>query len=150
MARKVIKEFTYYALIKEAIYNSLSKQATTSEIFAYVRAKHPTIFKNSNSMTWMGNIRQLLSKHPEFQKLEKKNGSKLHYWIHKPIEVIEEEENRLNKCLLDYPKDQNGNDTYSNYDQYGYYWIDYWDSSTMNNSNPLENWYKGNRTDKKY
>jgi Forkhead domain len=101
MARhnKVSKDFTYYSIIKEAIKNYPYERATSQQIFNYITTKHPELFKSSNSMTWKGNIRQLLSKSPEFVKLKKDDDSKLHYWTHKPLDQIRAEENELNNCL---------------------------------------------------
>lgn len=96
---KVHKNFTYYAIIKEAIESYPHCQATSAEIFSYVMVKHPTLFRMSNSMTWKGNIRQLLSKHPEFVKLRKDGESKLHLWTHRTMADIEAEESRLQSCL---------------------------------------------------
>ncbi|KAM0680492.1 Forkhead box protein P2 [Glugoides intestinalis] len=93
---KVLKDFTYYSLIKEAIYSTENMQATSSEIFTYFVLKYQDLFKQSNSMTWKGNIRQVLSKNPEFVKLKKHGNTKEHYWTHRPVEEIEEKENRKN------------------------------------------------------
>ncbi|KAF7678006.1 Forkhead transcription factor HCM1 [Astathelohania contejeani] len=90
---RVIKDFTYSSIIKEAISSSESGKATSAEIFTYITNKHPNLFKQSNSMTWKGNIRQLLSKSPEFVKLKKDQSSKLHYWKYIPYEDLFEQEN---------------------------------------------------------
>lgn len=92
---KVLKDFTYYSLIKEAIYSTENMQATSSEIFTYFVIKYPDLFRPSNAMTWKGNIRQVLSKNPEFVKLKKHGNNKEHYWTHRPAEEILERENRL-------------------------------------------------------
>lgn len=92
---RVNKDFTYSSIIKEAILASKDHKATSSQIFVYIVNKHPTLFKESNSMTWKGNIRQLLSKNPEFVKLKKDPKTKLHHWKYVPIEIIEEKENEL-------------------------------------------------------
>ncbi|WUR04260.1 forkhead-box domain-containing protein [Vairimorpha necatrix] len=89
---RVCKNFTYYSIIKEAILSEKGKKATSSQIFAYITNKHPLLFRESNSMTWKGNIRQLLSKNPEFVKLQKDEISKLHYWKFVPLEEIIENE----------------------------------------------------------
>lgn len=93
---KVLKDFTYYSLIKEAIYSTENMQATSSEIFTYFILKYPDLFIQANSMTWKGNIRQVLSKNPEFVKLKKHGNTKEHYWTHRPVEEIEEKENKMN------------------------------------------------------
>ncbi|KAF9763497.1 Forkhead transcription factor HCM1 [Nosema granulosis] len=97
MVRKlrVCKDFTYASIIKEAILLSKDQKATSSQIFTYMVNKHPTMFKESNSMTWKGNIRQLLSKNPEFVKLKKDPKTKLHNWKYVPIEEIEKKETEL-------------------------------------------------------
>lgn len=92
---KVCKDFTYASIIREAILSSKDQKATSSQIFVYIVNKHPTMFKESNSMTWKGNIRQLLSKNPEFVKLKKDEKSKLHYWKYVPIEDLMEKENEM-------------------------------------------------------
>lgn len=112
---KVLKDFTYYALIKEAIYSTKDMQATASEIFDYFVLRFPELFTPLNSMTWKGNIRQVLSKNPEFIKRSKSGNSKQHYWSHRPIEVLMAEkckkimnsenintysENSINKVIL--------------------------------------------------
>lgn len=91
---KVLKDFTYYSLIKEAIYSTRSMQATASEIFDYFILRYPTLFMASNSMTWKGNIRQSLSKNPEFIKMHKNGSTKEHFWSHRPMEVLKEEERK--------------------------------------------------------
>lgn len=120
---KVCKDFTYYSIIKEAIRSYPLERATSQQIFNYVTAKHPDLFKNSNSMTWKGNIRQLLSKCPEFIKMRKDQDSKLHFWSFKPIDQIRKEENELNTCLtnpfkINYPEE----DLY----RYGQYYYNYY------------------------
>ncbi|KAL6120275.1 hypothetical protein NUSPORA_03022 [Nucleospora cyclopteri] len=98
---RIPKNFTYYSIIVEAIYSYSERKATALQIFNYVVAKHPDIFTTSNSMTWKGNIRQLLSKNPEFVKLKRNENSKMNLWTHKPLYIIKQEENRLNECLMD-------------------------------------------------
>lgn len=93
---RVCKNFTYYSIIKEAILAQKGQKATSTQIFNYITNKHPHLFKQSNSMTWKGNIRQLLSKNPEFVKLQKDEISKLHYWRFVPIEEIIENEKEMN------------------------------------------------------
>lgn len=105
---KLLKEFTYYSLIKEAIYATPSMLVTSNDIFKYFVSKYPDLFRLSNSMTWKGNVRQVLSRNPEFIKVRKKNYSNLHFWTHKPIEVLIEEEKRLADCLLDSDEAQKG------------------------------------------
>lgn len=95
---KVLKDFTYYALIKEAIYSTENMQATASEIFDYFVLRFPLIFNSLNSMTWKGNIRQVLSKNPEFIKRAKSGCSKQHYWSHRPMEVLLAEK-RQSECI---------------------------------------------------
>jgi hypothetical protein len=85
----VLKDFTYFSMIKEAIYSTESMKATASEIFNYFTLRFPNIFTHSNSMTWKGNIRQVLSKNPEFIKMYKLGKLKEHYWTHRPIELLE-------------------------------------------------------------
>lgn len=128
---RVLKDFTYSSIIKEAILASKDQKATSSQIFVYIVNKHPTMFKESNSMTWKGNIRQLLSKNPEFVKLRKDPKTKLHFWKYVPMEVIEEKENELLfryhplyvDGVIGQPK--HFNDDYQNfapsYDYQGYY-----------------------------
>lgn len=96
---KLLKDFTYYSLIKDAIYNAPCNMATSNDIFNYFVLKYPNLFKESNSMTWKGNIRQVLSKHPEFIKLRKFNNSKQHFWTHKCVEELENEEKLMGSCL---------------------------------------------------
>lgn len=96
---KLFKDFTYYSLIKDAIYHAPCKMATSNDIFNYFANKYPTLFLSSNSQTWKGNIRQVLSKNPEFVKLRKLNNSKQHFWTHKPLEVLQQEEMMLLSCL---------------------------------------------------
>jgi len=103
---KLFKDFTYYSLIKEALYHSPCLMATSNDIFNYFVFRFPDLFKPSNAMTWKGNIRQVLSKNPEFVKLRKMNNSKQHFWTHKPLEIILEEESRLSACLKNtFPRD---------------------------------------------
>lgn len=95
---RVHKDFTYYTIIKEAIRSSPHKKMTSNQIFQYIQSKHPNLFLVSNSMTWKGNIRQLLSKNPEFVKIRKEKSAKLHYWMFVPrreIERMEKVEDRV-------------------------------------------------------
>lgn len=95
---RVHKDFTYYTIIKEAILSSPCRKLTSSQIFQYIQHKHPNLFLLSNSMTWKGNIRQLLSKSPEFVKIRKEKSAKLHYWMFVPrreIEMMERVEDRV-------------------------------------------------------
>lgn len=96
---KLFKDFTYYSLIKDAIYHAPCRMATSNDVFNYFVSKYPNLFLPSNSMTWKGNIRQTLSKNPEFVKLRKLNNSKQHFWTHKPLEEIQKEESKLLSCL---------------------------------------------------
>ncbi|ORD96932.1 hypothetical protein A0H76_2714 [Hepatospora eriocheir] len=101
MYHKIKKDFTYLSIIKEAISTFPRKAATTRQIFSYMVAKHPNIFKESNSLTWKNNVRQLLSKSPEFIKHRGAStvGTKHALWIFKPIEEIEKEEDMLRNYL---------------------------------------------------
>lgn len=117
---KVLKDFTYYSLIKEAIYSTKDMQATASEIFDYFVLKFPNIFTKFNSMTWKGNIRQVLSKNPEFIKRAKSGNSKQHYWSHRPIEVLIAESRQNNNSTVFELQDENNTraiaiDKYPNY-----------------------------------
>lgn len=76
----VEKNFTYYSVIKEAIELSPGQIATSAQIFDYMTQKYPSSFTESNSSTWKNNVRQLLSKCPDFVKDKKEVHSKLHYW----------------------------------------------------------------------
>jgi len=108
---RVPKDFTYFAIVKEAIKESPFGKVTSNDIFNYVSNKHPNLFKPSNSNTWKGNIRQLLSKRPEFIKIPQKGGGKLNWWIYKSIEDVRKEEDELRSCLI-YPfvdKSREGN-----------------------------------------
>lgn len=82
MARKNVieKNFTYFSIIKEAITVCAEEKATSAQIFEYMMKKHPECFTQLNSVTWKNNVRQLLSKCPEFVKTKKEKTSKLHYW----------------------------------------------------------------------
>ncbi len=97
---KVKKDFTYSSIIKEALFSYPNNMATTSQIFSYMIAKHYSIFKESNSMTWKSNVRQLLSKNPEFHKIKRSpKQSGPNYWTYKSLEEIKEEEKKLWECL---------------------------------------------------
>ncbi|ELA41121.1 uncharacterized protein VICG_01820 [Vittaforma corneae ATCC 50505] len=87
---RILKDTTYYSLIKEAIYSTGDRMATSSNIFSYLSTRHPLLFTSLNSKTWKGNIRHVLSKNPEFVKIKKKGNEKEHYWTHAPPEGIEE------------------------------------------------------------
>lgn len=87
---RILKDTTYYSLIKEAIYSTGDRMATSSDIFSYLSIRHPLLFTSLNSKTWKGNIRHVLSKNPEFTKIKKKGNEKEHYWIHVPQESIDE------------------------------------------------------------
>jgi hypothetical protein len=102
MARRLNKDFTYLSIIREAILLSPQGRATSSQIFNYVAQKHPAIFRESNSITWKGNIRQLLSKSPEFVKLQRDPGSRLHFWTYIPKETLHEHENTYSTLLPPY------------------------------------------------
>lgn len=82
MARKNVidKNFTYFSIIREAILGSAEGRATSAQIFEYMMRKHPECFTPLNAVTWKNNVRQLLSKCPEFVKTKKEKASKLHYW----------------------------------------------------------------------
>ncbi|KCZ79546.1 hypothetical protein H312_03057 [Anncaliia algerae PRA339] len=80
------KDFTYFSVIKEAIDASPQKRATSAQIFEYMTHKYPSSFTESTSSTWKNNVRQLLSKCPEFVKTKKETNSKLHYWQFVPYE----------------------------------------------------------------
>lgn len=82
MVRKNVidKNFTYFSIIKEAIVAQVDEKATSAQIFEYMMNKHPECFTQLNSVTWKNNVRQLLSKCPEFVKTKKERMSKLHYW----------------------------------------------------------------------
>lgn len=82
MARKNVidKNFTYFSIIREAIMGSAEGRATSAQIFEYMMRKHPECFTPLNAVTWKNNVRQLLSKCPEFVKTKKEKTSKLHYW----------------------------------------------------------------------
>lgn len=82
MVRKNVidKNFTYFSIIKEAITAREGEKATSAQIFDYMMKKHPECFTQLNSVTWKNNVRQLLSKCPEFVKTKKEKTSKLHYW----------------------------------------------------------------------
>ena len=45
---KVLKDFTYYALIKEAIYSTKDMQATAREIFDYFVLRIAELFTTLN------------------------------------------------------------------------------------------------------
>lgn len=77
---QINKSFTYYTIIKDAI-SSYNGKATASMIFSYAMAVYPRIFRISNSLTWKSCIRQVLTKHKAFIKIEKGR----HFWA-----VIEE------------------------------------------------------------
>lgn len=67
---KIKKSFTYKQLIVEAINSFHSKKASSNDIFTFAMTYYGNIFTNLNSMTWKNNIRQLLSKSPEFIKIK--------------------------------------------------------------------------------
>lgn len=142
MGRKirVCKDFTYSSIIKEAILATRDKKATSSQIFTYITNKHPSLFKQSNSMTWKGNIRQLLSKNPEFVKLKKDEKSKLHYWKYVPLEEIIESEKDIMYRYTDnthepapYTNQKQYNSEYNNYPNY-------YDQSTFRYNPPSFNY----------
>lgn len=124
---KILKPFTYFDLIREAISafpnteadnesnntnvnkmdtnennntnannntneNIVEYSATCADIFSYVSLKYPIYFKISNSMTWKGNIRQLLSKNPQFIRRNKK-------WSYITQEKLTYQEKELKDCL---------------------------------------------------
>jgi len=84
---KILKDFTYFALVKEALFNTPGLKATARDIFGYVVGKYPTVFRNLNSTTWKAGIRQILSKHPEFVKTRNTEG-KGHKWSYVPSEEL--------------------------------------------------------------
>ncbi|EPR79265.1 Forkhead box P4 [Spraguea lophii 42_110] len=86
---RVVKNFTYQSIIKKAISEQPNQIATSHEIFQYITKMYPEIFKPSNSMTWKGNIRQLLSKSPQFVKISKTAGTKTNYWKYVSLEELE-------------------------------------------------------------
>lgn len=77
---KVVKPFAYYDLIAEAIRASPSELATVGMIFSYATRRYPSIFTESNSHVWKSNIRQLLSRHPEFSKHGEMRTGRQHFW----------------------------------------------------------------------
>ncbi|KAI5148837.1 hypothetical protein ENBRE01_0565 [Enteropsectra breve] len=100
---KLKKDFTYYAIIKEAIESYPYRRATAEQIFNYITGKHPGLFMVWNSMTWKGNIRQMLSKNPEFVKIKMETSRKLNWWTYKPMDELEAEERALRKMLSSPP-----------------------------------------------
>lgn len=104
MARKNVidKNFTYFSIIREAILGSAEGRATSAQIFEYMMRKHPECFTSLNAVTWKNNVRQLLSKCPEFVKTKKEKASKLHYW--KFVEynkLVEERYTRTRRYFVD-------------------------------------------------
>lgn len=98
MARKNVidKDFTYFSIIKEAILFFEDKKATSAQIFDYMMKKHPECFNHLNSITWKNNVRQLLSKCPEFVKSRKEKNSKLHYWKFVEYKLLEQDYQKNN------------------------------------------------------
>ncbi|KAL0265955.1 UNVERIFIED_CONTAM: hypothetical protein PYX00_011672 [Menopon gallinae] len=105
MARKNVidKNFTYFSIIREAITGSAEGRATSAQIFDYMMRKHPECFTPLNAVTWKNNVRQLLSKCPEFVKTKKEKTSKLHYW--KFVEYSKLVEERYRKSAAEYRAD---------------------------------------------
>ncbi|ORD94968.1 hypothetical protein ECANGB1_1642 [Enterospora canceri] len=98
--QKIFKPFTYFELIKDAIAHYEQCHATSSEVFAYATAKYPHIFLQSNSVTWKNNIRQVLSKHPEFIKIATtRNNKKTNCWKFIELDEIRHNEKVLMKYL---------------------------------------------------
>ncbi|RVD91113.1 Fork head transcription factor [Tubulinosema ratisbonensis] len=92
----VEKNFTYHVVIREAIEFSPNQKATSAQIFEYMALRYPSSFRESNSATWKNNVRQLLSKCPEFVKTKKESNSKLHYWKFVPMEKYYDDEKPKN------------------------------------------------------
>lgn len=74
------KNFTYFMVIKNAIVSYSEGRATSAQIFHFMENTYPETFTKDNANTWKNNVRQLLSKCPEFIKTKKENESKLHFW----------------------------------------------------------------------
>ena len=108
---KIKKKFTYKSLVIEAIKSFPNERASSADIFAYSKAKYPDIFTSANSMTWKGNIRQLLSKSPEFIKVRSKGEClckkcsdcaekpNKYVWIYISREKLTQQEKALKRCL---------------------------------------------------
>ncbi|KAI4293005.1 hypothetical protein PAPHI01_2279 [Pancytospora philotis] len=90
--KQIAKPFSYYDLIRMAIRTFPGEKATCSMIFQYMAGSFPKIFKYSNSNTWKNNIRQTLSKNPEFVKYRNELRGVQHYWTYVSPELIEAEE----------------------------------------------------------
>lgn len=102
---KILKDLTYFSLIKEAIFSTPNLEATVKDIYGYFTMKYPSVFRESNSFTWKSGIRQVLSRYPELIKTRKVKGMREYLWTYKPLEETTIKNNPID-ILINRPIDR--------------------------------------------